>query len=142
MSFISEEGNHVPSRSEDEIKQTSDSEENTFDLNKGFNSSSSTKNQRHELKSTSVSQLKRKNLKKNKHLRKDVYGDGYNQDFIGDSDDETYINSLKDYEREVVMNHRYQLRQERLKRASLKEDFEKSHQTKAAKFTGKGQVEC
>jgi hypothetical protein len=142
MSFISEEGNHVPSRSEDEFKQTSDSQENTFDLNKGFNSSSSTKNQRYETESSSVSQLKRKNLKKHKHLRKDFYGDGYDQDFIGDSDDETYINSLKDYEREVVMNHRYQLRQERLKRASLKEDFEKSQQTNAAKFTGKVQAEC
>jgi hypothetical protein len=81
-------------------------------------------------------------LKKHKQLRKNVYGDGYDQNFIGDSDDEIYINALKDYEREVVMNHRYQLREERMKRASLKEDFEKSQQTRATKFTGKGQADC
>jgi hypothetical protein len=98
----------------------SSEEENTFDISGGF------QNQQ-------VSRPQAKTIRKGKgRLRKgssdidlEDLDDGYDDNLVGDSEDEKYLHGLTDYQREQVTAERYGKREEKRSKIALHRKVEK-----------------
>ena len=57
-----------------------------------------------------LKQKKGQRVKKKSH--REFYEDGYDQDYVGDEEDEKYLNSLNQLQRETVIAQRHRARDE------------------------------
>lgn len=110
----------------------SSEEENTFDVSAGFNSK----------KKPTTSGVNPKKIKGRARMNSsDVdlqeIGDGYDDQFIGDSEDEDYLAGLNEYEREKVMDERFENREKKKKQILMKRNLEKEEREKGDNRHGK-----
>ena len=88
----------------------SSSDEETFDMNAGYKNTSTANAA--EVKQTR--NRRGKNIRKNtEDISNDEFEDGFDDQLIGDDEDVEYLDSLNDYDRELIIQKRHVLREDK-----------------------------